>query len=181
MPKLLKKLCWYFVLLLKRWSKVFNEGLSLSFNKWCASSKWADQVIYCCAMAFVTASFIHFTLTKDWFKIWWWLNYSWILYYPLGSLWSVLPMFASFYSPCLNKHVVTVLQWLHIFLLQQLSLMCLTAVWRSPTSFSWPTASCVRPASKTNKQTNKRITKLGSIQIADLIIGRQNEWWVMRF
>lgn len=50
------------------------------FNKWCASSKWADQVIYCCEMAFVTASFIHFALTKDWFQIWSWLNYSWILY-----------------------------------------------------------------------------------------------------
>lgn len=47
-------------------------------------------MIYCCEMAFVTASFIHFTLTKDWFKIWSWLNYSWILYYPLGSLLSVL-------------------------------------------------------------------------------------------
>lgn len=104
---------------MKTWSNVFSEVLFLkSFNKWCASSKWADRVIYCCEMAFVTASFIHFTLTKDWFKIWSWLNYSWILYYPLGSLSSVLPMlvgaFLVFSKFIQYNHVVTFLQWSHI-------------------------------------------------------------------
>lgn len=102
MLKLLK-ISRYFELLLKIWSKVFNEGLFFySFNKWRASSKWADQVIYCCEMAFVTASFIHFTLTKDWFKIWSSLNYSWILYYPLGSLWSRMPTLAGTFFIFLN-------------------------------------------------------------------------------
>lgn len=97
-PQMLQ-ISWNLVPQLKRWPKIFNEVLL--FNKRCASTKWADQVIYCCEMAFVMASFIHFTLTKDWFKIWSWLNYSWILYYALGSLCSVsLFIFSSFISMC---------------------------------------------------------------------------------
>lgn len=59
-------------------------------------------MIYCCEMAFVTASFIRFVRTKDWFKMWSWFNYSWILYYPLGSLCSVVPLLVVAFFVILN-------------------------------------------------------------------------------
>lgn len=84
-----------FIPLSKMWPKVSNEVLSFflinavhllnELIKWFTVERW------------LFSQHLSSILHRDWFKIWSWLNYSWILYYPVGSLCSVVPMLARFY------------------------------------------------------------------------------------